>query len=152
MKKKLPEANVANGPKTFLVIFKENVAKTQCYENSKTKILREFKVTNCWNRGKSDWNNLAYYNLTKSVVDGDKLQVYWITQKLKSFTKKWEKKHFFFKSWKLYELNVAIGQEKNCRGEKKTRKSWDLSRNIQVLLHFLPANFPCFKLHRCQQL
>ena len=152
MKKKLPEANVANGPKTFLVIFKENVAKTQCYENSKTKISREFKVTNCWNRGKSDWNNLAYYNLTKSVVDGDKLQVYWITQKLKSFTKKWEKKLFFFKSWKLYELNVAIGQEKNCRGEKKTRKSWDLSRNIQVLLHFLPANFPCFKLHRCQQL
>ena len=38
-------------------------------------------------------NNLAYY-LIKSSVDGDILQLFWITQKAKSFGKKAREKTF----------------------------------------------------------
>ena len=35
--------------------------------------------------------NLTFYNIIKSPVDGDRSQVFWITQKLKPLRKKYEK-------------------------------------------------------------
>lgn len=42
-------------------------------------------------------NNLEYYSHIKFSVDGDRLQVFWITQHLKHFRKKCKRKEYSFK-------------------------------------------------------
>ena len=60
--------------------------------------------------------NLTFYNIIKSSVDGDRSQVFWITQKLKPFT---TRKNSFFKKSRnqsgkklLREVKVTIGLER----------------------------------------
>ena len=62
--------------KIFFATFKQKVTVIKCQENSKIKMSREFKVTNCWNGKKPvlKWNylnkNLAiyYHNSEKDPI------------------------------------------------------------------------------------
>ena len=58
------------------------------------KKMRELNVANCFEYSLLCFMlniNLTFYNIIKSSVDEDRLQVFWITQKLKPLRKKYEK-------------------------------------------------------------
>ena len=77
------------------------------------KKMRELNVANCFEYSLLCFMlniNLTFYNIIKSSADGDRLQVFWITQKLKPLRKKCEKEFSLKK--------VAISQEKIVAGSK----------------------------------
>lgn len=53
-------------------------------------------------------NNSVYHILIKSSVDSGKLQVFWITQKRKSFREKEERKYFFFT---ISQKQMVVGRK-----------------------------------------
>ena len=83
------------------------------------KKMRELNVANCFEYFLLCFMlniNLTFYNIIKSSVDGDRSQVFWITQKLKPFT---TRKNSFFKKSRnqsgkklLREVKVTIGLER----------------------------------------
>ena len=77
------------------------------------KKMRELNVANCFEYSLLCFMlniNLTFYNIIKSSADEDRLQVFWITQKLKPLRKKYEKEFSLKK--------VAISQEKIVAGSK----------------------------------
>ena len=83
------------------------------------KKMRELNVANCFEYSLLCFMlniNLTFYNIIKSSVDGDRSQVFWITQKLKPFT---TRKNSFFKKSRnqsgkklLREVKVTIGLQR----------------------------------------
>ena len=83
------------------------------------KKMRELNVANCFEYSLLCFMlniNLTFYNIIKSSVDGDRSQVFWITQKLKPFT---ARKNSFFKKSRnqsgkklLREVKVTIGLQR----------------------------------------
>ena len=62
--------------------------------------------------------SLTFYNIIKSSGDGDRSQVFWITQKLKPLRKKYEKEFFLLKTSQsvrkkmLREVKVTKGLQR----------------------------------------
>ena len=84
------------------------------------KKMRELNVANCFEYSLLCFMlniNLTFYNIIKSSVDGDRSQVFWITQKI--FKEKNEKEFFLYKeshnqSGKklVREVKVTIGLQR----------------------------------------
>ena len=61
------------------------------------KKMPELNVANCFKYSLLRFMlniSLTFYNIIKSSGDGDRSQVFWITQKLKPLRKKYEKEFF----------------------------------------------------------
>ena len=93
------------------------------------KKMRELNVANCFEYSLLCFMlniNLTFFNITKSSVDGDRSQEFWITQKLQPLSKKYEKEFSLKK--------VAISQEKK------------LLREVKVAIYLATINFGIFFL------
>ena len=93
------------------------------------KKMRELNVANCFEYSLLCFMlniNLTFFNITKSSVDGDRSQEFWITQKLQPLSKKYEKEFSLKK--------VAISQEKK------------LLREVKVTIYLATINFGIFFL------
>ena len=124
--KKIAGRICSESRESFYVTFKEKVAVIKGCENLNLKYFFFSLISN---------NSLVCSKLLlKSLVDGDILQVFWISQKLKCFRKKWEKKIFFFKTFKVMGIKCRC-KSKNEVSQKESQKS------RKFPWHFLPATF-----------
>ena len=88
--KKIAGRICSESRESFYVTFKEKVAVIKGCENLNLKYFFFSLISN---------NSLVCSKLLlKSLVDGDILQVFWISQKLKCFRKKMREKNIFFQN------------------------------------------------------
>ena len=124
----------------------ENVAGRLSHENCQillNKKMRELSVANCFEYSLLCFVlniNLTYYNIIKSSVDGDRSQVFWITQNLRPLRKKYETEfqyhpfrfHQNAKYFKTTSFQKCNSQHP-CRKSNATAKNCHLMRNISQM-------------------
>ena len=103
-----------------------SIAVNKCCENLNLKYFLFSLISN---------HSLACSNLLlKSLVDGDILLVFWFLRNYNLSGEKWEKKTFFFKTFKVMRIK--------CHGKSKNEVSQkELQKLREFLWHFLPATF-----------